>query len=47
MTLSTTESLARGRTFCQVRTMPSLQTLSGWRPFIRRPSKTTSPREGG
>ena len=40
ITLSSTESFASGRTFCQVRTMPSRQTLSGWRPFSRVPLKT-------
>ena len=47
MTLSSTVILASGRTFCQVRAMPSLQTWSGWSPFMRRPLKSTSPWEGG
>ena len=45
--LSSTVSLASGRTFCQVRAMPSLHTLSGERPLMRWPLKTTSPFEGG
>ena len=35
MTLSSTVILASGRTFCQVRAIPSLQTLSGARPLMR------------
>jgi len=47
MTLSMTVILASGRTFCQVRAIPSRQTPSGVRPLMRRPLKRTSPRDGG